>query len=61
MSTELFDALEKRLESLLDEYARLRDENVRLREENLRLQEDRQRVKGRIEVVLDRLKGIELP
>lgn len=57
---ELFDALERRVESLLARYSTLERENQLLREENRRLLEERDSFKGRIGVVLEKLEGIEL-
>ncbi len=58
MDPELFDALEKRVESLLEGYGALKRENVLLREENHRLLGEREGFKARIDVVLKKLEGI---
>ena len=58
MDPELFDSLEKRVESLLEGYSALKRENVLLREENQRLLGEREGFKSRIDVVLKKLEGI---
>jgi regulator of replication initiation timing len=58
MNTELFDRLEKRLESLLREYVSLKQEASILRDENQRLIAEREDFKGRIDVILNKLEGI---
>jgi cell division protein ZapB len=58
METELFDALEKRIESLLVAYQALQSENLRMTEENHRLREERDGVKSRIDAILGKLEGI---
>ena len=59
MDTELFGDLEKKVEELLVAYAGLKHENVRLTEDNHRLVEERSSVKNRIEIILEKLEGIE--
>jgi regulator of replication initiation timing len=58
MNTELFDRLEKRLETLFHEYVSLKQEASRLRDENQRLIAEREDFKGRIDVILNKLEGI---
>ncbi|MFZ3209305.1 MAG: cell division protein ZapB [Geobacteraceae bacterium] len=58
METELFDALEKRIESLLVAYQALQSDNLRMTEENHRLREERDGVKSRIDAILRKLEGI---
>lgn len=58
METELFDALEKRIESLLVAYQALQSESLRMAEENRRLREERDGVKSRIDAILRKLEGI---
>jgi len=58
MDTELLDALEEKVATLLDGYKALRQENQTLREENHRLSEERNGFKGRIDVILKKLEGI---
>ncbi len=60
MDTELFDALEKRVEALLIRYNTLERENQLLREENQRLLEERSNLRGRIDLILEKLEGIQL-
>ena len=60
MDTELFDKLEKGVDSLLTEYHSLKQENEFLKEENLKLQLQRDGVKDRLDVILKKLNGIEL-
>ena len=59
MDIELFGELEKRVEGLLVAYAGLKHENVRLTMENKRLIDERGSVKNRIEIILEKLEGIE--
>jgi cell division protein ZapB len=58
METELFDTLEKRVESLLVAYQELQSDNLRMAEENHRLREERDGVKSRIDTILRKLEGI---
>jgi len=58
MDTELFAALEGRIESLLAGYNSLKRENQSLKEENLRLMEEREDFKTRIDLILRKLEGI---
>lgn len=58
METELFDTLEKRVESLLVAYQELQSDNLRMTEENHRLREERDGVKSRIDTILRKLEGI---
>ena len=58
MDTELFAALEERIESLLVEYNSLKRENQSLKEENRRLAEEREDFKTRIDLILRKLEGI---
>lgn len=58
MELELFDTLEKRVESLLVAYQELQSENLRIAEENRRLQEERDGVRSRIDAILSKLEGI---
>jgi len=60
MDTELFDKLEKGVDSLLTEYRLLKQENELLKEENLKLQLQRNGVRDRLDVILKKLDGIEL-
>jgi cell division protein ZapB len=58
MDTELLDALEERVATLLAGYNALRQDNQTLREENRRLSEERDGFKGRIDMILKKLEGI---
>lgn len=58
MDAELFEVLEKRVESLLTAYQLLQRENLRMAEENRNLREERDGVKGRIDAILKKLEGI---
>jgi cell division protein ZapB len=58
MDTELLDALEVKVATLLDGYSALSQENQNLREENRRLTEERDGFKGRIDMILKKLEGI---
>jgi hypothetical protein len=60
MDLELFDALEKRVETLLAGYNALKRESQLLREENRRLLEERESFKARIDLILEKLEGIQL-
>ncbi len=59
MDTELFAALEQKVEGLLAGYAALKRENQSLRDENRRLVEERDEFKARIDVILRKLEGIQ--
>jgi len=58
MDTELLDALEERVATLVAGYKTLRQENQTLMEENRRLSEERDGFKGRIDMILKKLEGI---
>jgi cell division protein ZapB len=58
MDAELFDLLEKRLESLLLEYVSLKQEAARLKDDNQRLVMEREGFKVRIDAILKKLEGI---
>lgn len=58
MKHELFDALENKVNSLLDKYAALKDENSRLADENQQLQSEREGLKSRVDTILGKLEGI---
>lgn len=58
MSHELFDALEKKIESLLLEYNSLKQEALLLREENERLLKEREGFKERVDSIIRKLEGI---
>ncbi len=58
MGHELFDALEKRIESLLLEYNSLKQEVLLLREENERLLKEREGFKERVDSIIRKLEGI---
>lgn len=58
MDTELLDALEERIATLLVGYKVLKQENQSLMEENNRLSEERDGFKSRIDLILKKLEGI---
>jgi cell division protein ZapB len=58
MDAELFDLLEKRLESLLLEHVSLKQEAARLKDDNQRLVMEREGFKVRIDAILKKLEGI---
>ena len=58
MDTELMDALEGRIATLLAEYRAIKVENQALKEENGRLLEERDGFKARIDLILKKLEGI---
>jgi cell division protein ZapB len=58
MDTELLDALEERIASLLAGYNAQKQENQSLREENRRLSDERNGFKARIDLILKKLEGI---
>jgi FtsZ-binding cell division protein ZapB len=60
MDTELFTALEGRIESLLASFNSLKLECQSLRDENRRLLEERDAAKARIDLILKKLEGIQL-
>lgn len=58
MNHELLEALENKVNGLLDKYSTLKDENSRLAEENQRLQSEREGLKARVDAILGKLEGI---
>jgi cell division protein ZapB len=58
MDMELFDALEGRIESLLQEFSSLKQENILLKEENFRLMQEREVFKARIDAILKKMEGM---
>ena len=58
MNHELFEALENKVNGLLEKYNSLKDENARLAEENQRLQSEREGLKSRVDAILGKLEGI---
>jgi cell division protein ZapB len=58
MDTQLLDALEERIATLLNEHRLLKQENLSLKEENTRLAEEREGIKGRIDQIIKKLEGI---
>ena len=58
MELELFGAMEKKVEDLIDLCAALKLENMRISEENLRLREERSGFKDRIDAILKKLEGM---
>lgn len=58
MDTELLDALEERIATLLADHKAVKLAKQALQEENLRLQEERDGFKARIDLILKKLEGI---
>lgn len=58
MNHELIEALENKVNGLLEKYTTLKDENSRLTEENQRLQSEREGLKSRVDAILGKLEGI---
>ena len=58
MNHELFEALENKVNDLLDKYRALQDENNRLAEENQRIQSEREGLKSRVDAILGKVDGI---
>ncbi len=58
MDTELLDALEERIATLLADHKAVKLENHALQEENRRLLEERDGFKVRIDQILKKLEGI---
>ena len=58
MDTDLLDALEGRIATLLVEFKAVKLENQSLKEENGRLLEERDDFKSRIDLILKKLEGI---
>jgi cell division protein ZapB len=58
MNHELFEALENKINGLLEKYSALKEENSRLAEENQRLQSEREGLKSRVDTILGKLEGI---
>jgi cell division protein ZapB len=57
MDKELFAALEKKIDDLLNKYSDLKADNARLAEENQRLQSEREGFKSRVDSILGKLEG----
>lgn len=58
MDQELFAALEKKVDDLLDKYSNLKADNTQLAEENQRLRSEREGLKSRVDTILGKLEGI---
>ncbi len=58
MSNELFDALEKKIESLVEEYRALKETAFQLKEENERLIKEREVFKERLDTIIRKLEGV---
>jgi cell division protein ZapB len=58
MNQELLEALETKVNDLLEKYVTLKDENSRLAEENQRLKSEREGLKSRVDSILGKLDGI---
>ena len=58
MNHELFEALENKVNGLLEKYSALKNENTRLTEENQRLQSEREGFKSRVDAILGKLEGV---
>ena len=58
MNNELLEALENKVNGLLQKYSNLKDENKRLAEENQRLLSEREGLKSRVDSIIGKLEGI---
>ncbi|MDD2900739.1 MAG: cell division protein ZapB [Desulfuromonadaceae bacterium] len=58
MNYELFEALENKVNDLLEKYTALKNENQRLSEENHRYQSEREGLKSRVDAILGKLEDI---
>lgn len=58
MNYELLEALENKVNDLMEKYMALKDENARLAEENHRIQSEREGLKSRVDAILGKLDGI---
>src|SRR5512133_1889216 len=58
MNHELLEALENKVNDLLEKYRALQEENNRLAEENHRIQSEREGLKSRVDAILGKLDGI---
>lgn len=58
MHNELFEALDRKVDILLEKHAALKDENILLAEENQKLLSEREGLKLRIDSILSKLEGI---
>ncbi|BDV42354.1 cell division protein ZapB [Geotalea uraniireducens] len=58
MDGELFAEIERRVDLLLERYLALKGENEQLRNENSRLMEERNLIKGRLDIILDKLERV---
>jgi cell division protein ZapB len=58
MNHELFEALENKVNGLLEKYTALKNENSRLTEENQQLQSEREGFKSRVDAILGKLEGV---
>ncbi|QXE90800.1 cell division protein ZapB [Geomonas subterranea] len=58
MSVELFNELERRINSLINVVDELKLENGRLKSENDRLNQERAGLKSRIDSILKKLEGV---
>lgn len=58
MDGELFAEIERRVDLLLERYLALKGENEQLRNENFRLMEERNLIKGRLDIILDKLERV---
>ena len=58
MNHELLEALENKVNDLLEKYTAQKDENARLAEENQRLHSEREGLKSRVDAILGKLDGI---
>lgn len=58
MNSELFEALEEKIGSLISRYTALQQEHQQLMEENARLLQEREGLKGRVDAILSKLEGV---
>jgi len=54
----MIEALENRVDEILEKYAALKLENARLNEELFRFSSEKEELKSRVDAILDKLEGI---
>lgn len=58
MSTDIFEALDRKISELLARYGALKEENMALAEENARFRQEREGLKARVDEILSRIEGV---